>query len=291
MIQFATPGMETVLQTIWNDCFGDNDAYTRFIFDHLLRTDRILVHCNDKQIPHAMLCLQPFTLASSRGDVPGAYIFGVATSPAHQKQGLSTKLMEACHTHLAKNRFALSALVPATAELFQFYTKRGFETAFSIARDTFSADTLPHGRRNCVLIPARLDDLYALRERIYQTRSHFVRWDKEYLHYIGSECRTFGGEALKIGCCGELGYAVCYRDGTRVIIKELALADDLIPDALSALHQRFRAETYTLYLPADTLHLTNKVLPFAMVQWYDKKKQERLATARGEAAWIAHCLD
>lgn len=291
MIRPPDPCMEHALQSLWHTCFGDDMAYVRFIFSHLLRTDRCLVHCNSQRQPDAMLFFEPFTLICPGGNAPGAYIYGVATSPSAREQGISTRLLDACHRQLTQTGFVLSVLVPASESLFDFYAKRGYKTAFSIVKEVIPASAIPAERNSCVLVPARLELLHPLREQIYRSSCAFVRWTPEYLRYIDSECRTFGGEVLHILCGRKNGYAVCYRDGAQIIIKELAFDDELIPDALAALHRRFQAERYVLYLAQDVRRPANKVLPFAMVRWYDKKKQGQLSTACGKAPWITHVLD
>lgn len=290
MIQFATADMEPALKHIWNICFGDPADYVNFLFEHLLRPERVLVDTVGGK-PVAMLCIEPATLTMRAGNADAAYIFGVATLPEWQGGGRSTALLEQCHLHLAQDGFALSILVPAGERLFRFYGKRGYETAFEIAKLDLAAWEIPAAMQPCALSPVKLDDMNAVRAEIYADRAQFVRWSREYLSYIGGECTLLGGEVLRTLCDGESGYAVCYRQGSEVVVKELAVGDAQMNDVMAALHARFAAERYRFYLPADTPDTANKVLPFAMVRWYDKEKQNVLMPAVGRAGWIAHVLD
>lgn len=300
MIEYAAPGQLDALKVIWMDCFGDDKAYTDFIFEQLLRTERMLTYTDGEGEPLALLCIQPFVLATQRIDLPGAYLFGVATAPAFQGRGLSTALLTEANARLAGEGYALSALVPASESLSEFYAKRGYTPAFALQKRTLLASELPAAPDTCVLRPARLEELADLRDRHYADRALFVRWDNEYLGYIGKECSMLGGEVLAVHIAGAVpaqGYAVCYRAGDTVLVKELALPDAAMPAALAALHARFAAARYTLYLPADAAPTfgnaadANKVLPFAMVQWYDKENRSLLQAAGGQAPWLAHALD
>lgn len=290
MIQFATDAMQPDIKRIWAACFGDSAEYIDFLFDRLLRPEHILVDTVGGR-PVSMLCIEPLVLATRAGGIDAAYLFGVATLPEQQGSGRSTALLEECHRRLAGDGFALSILVPAGESLFRFYGSRGYETAFMVAKLDLAAGEIPPSITPCALLPAKLAELSAVRDEVYADRAQFVRWGRDYLAYIGDECALFGGEVLRTLCGGETGYAVCYRQDGEVVVKELAVSDAHMNDAMAALHARYGADRYRFYLPADTPNATNKVLPFAMVRWYDKVKQQTLVHTPGRPGWITHVLD
>lgn len=291
MIDFATGNQLPALQAIWRECFGDDAAYIDYLFTHLLLPERILVRSDGEGRPLSMLCIEPFTLATGMGNSPGAYLFGIATRPDRQGNGYSTELLQECHRRLRAQGIGLSVLVPAESGLFSFYGERGYETAFYAVKASVTPDRIPAPKWRTVLLPASANRFADLRDTAYRGRSQLVRWSRDYLAYVWGECRMSGGEVLRIGCAGETGYAVCYRHGNQVAVKELALPDDLLGDALAALHARYGAARYTVYLPSDAELPAKNILPFAMVQWYDKKKREQVRLAAGKAPWIAHVLD
>lgn len=291
MIGFADKNMIPALKNIWMTCFGDPLAYTDFLFDRLLRLNWVLVAKDAHKTPVSMLCMQPFTLVTSKGQLRGAYIFGVATHPEARGKGHSSALLEASERHLAREGIALSALVPAGERLFDFYAKRGYSTAFSIVKATYLAAQIPPGQHTCVLLPGNLDQLEELRNQTYGQRAMFVRWERQYLAFIDAECRLLGGEIVRIACLDAVGYAVCYRNGNVVTIKELAMPAERMPDVLAALHARYQAAAYHVYLPANQAENGYKVLPFAMIQWYDNNMKTSLGSIPADATWIAHVLD
>lgn len=288
-MDFAVSDMIPHLKAMWRACFGDNTVYTDFIFSRLITPEKILVHFDGQGKPAAMLCLQPFELVAGQEQVDAAYIYGVCTLPEHQGKGMSTALMEEAHCRLAAAGCAASALVPANEGLFGFYGNRGYETAFLIKKVRWEARNIPLASRSCSLTAASLGELYELREQQFGGCVPFVRWDRGYLEYIGDECALLGGEVLRVD---DDGYAVCYPLADTLLVKELAVPDNRVTDVVAALHARFDKKEYLCYLRPDSgVACPNKVLPFAMIKWYDKENRIRQGLSGGRAAYISHVLD
>jgi len=294
MIRFATPDMLPALRELWMTCFGDDVRYVRFAFHTLIRPRDMLVSLNQDSAPTAMLCMREAGLrAPGLQETRCAYIYGVATLPDYRGKGLSTVLLEGAHRYLTERGVAASVLVPASEQLFDFYGKRGYESAFSIKKVNVSAVDVPPPPRPCALAPSALDKLEEPRARCFADSRLLVRWKRDYLAGIDAECRLAGGEVLRFTCVGQSGYAVCYRMRARVVVKELAGAEgSVLESVLAALHARFRAEAYTVYLRADKqAEFSNTVLPFAMIRWYDSTMKTHTMLKNGAPAYIAHVLD
>jgi hypothetical protein len=278
--------MIPALKRIWTACFGDEGGYTDYIFGRLLTPEQILVASEGGE-PVSMACMNPFTLGAQCGDAEGVYLYGVATPPEQQSKGHSTMLLAECHRILAAQNKALSVLVPASESLFGFYGARGYKPFTSIQKATYRKGQLA-SPRGCVISPLDRDKIAAMRDKAYANRA-CIRWGERYLRYIVDECRMLGGDALALSFGDESGYAICYPSGDRIVVKELAVADHLLPDAAAAILDHFAREECLVYLPPDAEALTsNKVLPFAMVRWYDREKQKRM---KGGSPYIAHVLD
>lgn len=290
MTGFATAESYPALRDLWAQCFGDDQKYVDFIFRRLLSPENILTAVEDGA-PRAMLCLQPFTLSAPGGEADACYIFGVATHPEYRGRGLSTSLLEEAHCQITGRGMALSALVPSGEELFGFYGKRGYQTAFEMRKIVYRAEELKENPKPCKLSPVAFGAIATLRNSFYADRP-FARWDVDYLRYIGGECRMLGGDVLMLSVMAHTGFAVCYPAGDAIVIKELAMPPNLLDDAVAALHAHYGAKSYLVCLPADIeASHPNQVLPFAMVRWYDKGKQELLGDPSGKSPFIAHVLD
>jgi GNAT superfamily N-acetyltransferase len=287
-ITIATLPMIPTLKQIWMACFGGGEGYTDYIFAGLIPPERILAMTGEGGEPVAMLCLQPFTYRCGMRTANGEYIYGVATAPEHQGKGYSTALLEECHRLLAARGTALSVLVPASESLFGFYGARGYMPFASVKQASYHKDNLT-AVTPCEAAPADIGELTAIRDS-FCGEQPFVCWGEDYMRYIGSECRQFGGDVLSLSFGDKSGYAICYPADGRVIVKELVIAEDLLDHTAATLLSRFSKEECLVYLPASTtVSGPNKVLPYAMVRWYDIQKQLLFADC-GEA-YIANVLD
>ena len=298
MVQTATPDMIPELKQLWRVCFGDSAAGTEFVFDNLLRPQRILVQTDESDLPVAMLCWHPLTFSTPKGCFDGAYIFGVGTAPNHRGQGISTALLEKAENILREQDMRLSCLVPASENLFDFYAQRGYQTQLYYKLLQVSAEQMPVAALGGELVCANLEDFVEARYQgsTLADSSLLGIWDAEYLRYTGAECRFYGGEVLRFTSFEEesMNYAACYPDGKGgILVKEVLLFDseDLEP-LLAALHRHFGAKSYSLRLPTD-FALEDKwetqTLPFAMTKWY--YKEDTIAAAAGGAPWFAFGLD
>lgn len=298
MIVTASENHLPDLKSIWIKCFEDDRQYTDYIFGQLIDLSNVLIYTDGEDNPIAMMLIEPFELVTKLGDFRAAYIYGVATLPEHQGKGLSTALLDEAHVRLSEDGFSLSALVPASQSLTQFYGKRGYEPAFDIQMLELSGHQIPLGDSSCVLKSAKLEELSQLRDEVYKNCTMYAKWNTHYLKYIGSECKMLGGEVVAIYNEAETakptGYAVCYRSENHFVIKELAIAEKYVTSAIQSIHARFCLDKYTVYLPSDSLTELDgvkKLLPFAMVRWYDKEKQIQMQGLSGQTSWLTHALD
>lgn len=281
------------------NCFGDNEQYTNFLFDRLLRLDDILIYEQDNNIA-AMLCLQPFTLVTPHDSAPGAYVFGVATMPQWRKKGFSTELLLEAERQLAERKTVLTALVPAGETLFHFYENRGYETIFSICRAVLSDSQIPVSNRKFFLLETRLNQLTQQRNRFFSGQKCFVQWSERYLDYIDSEVRALGGGTFSI--LEDLnnneikGFVVCYPYKNALIIKEVAVHPSCLNDLIATLHEKFQASEYRFQLPAGMpTTFSSDVTPFGMIKWLNKDRQLQIESKEKESdiqpAYMTHVLD
>jgi predicted GNAT family acetyltransferase len=237
----------------------------------------------------SMLCFEPFDLAiSGREAKPrGAYIFGVATSPEHRGRGAATALMDFAHARLSDMGFALSALVPADEELFDFYTKRGYEL-FTVSRYADLSAEYFIKTAACKLEPITAVELSVLRERYFSSETRgLVRWDTAYLDGMIRYFGLIGGGIAALELCGERGYAAFYPHGDALRVKELGIPQELAEEALAALAWHYRPERLHIWLPKGfSSSFNTSGLPYSMVRWYDKVYREA-----GVQSHIALALD
>lgn len=118
------------LTALWQTCFGDTAAQIEAFWRALWPQIRVFA-AYDGKAPAAMLCALPAALVDEAGEsFPAVYLYAVCTAPQHRCRGLCAGLMAYAEDCLKKDGVRFSTLVPSGAELFGFYQKLGYKTAF-----------------------------------------------------------------------------------------------------------------------------------------------------------------
>jgi len=68
------------MMRLWQDTFGDSDAFVRLFFTRVYRPQNALTLSRDGHLA-AMLHIVPYRLRMGRRTLPAAYICGVSTRP------------------------------------------------------------------------------------------------------------------------------------------------------------------------------------------------------------------
>lgn len=286
------PQMLPQLKSLWMRCFGDGGDYTELVFSGLIRAENALV-AEEEGLVRAMLFTEPFDFAYVGGQVRGAYIYGVATDPAVQGQGISTALLEYAHKILSGRGFACSALVPATTSLHRFYEKRGYEPFTSLRKLKVMGTEIAPVQEPVALCSELLENCTELRDSCFRPGG-FVRWGREYLAFNQRQYASFGGGTLR----WDKGYLTWYRDSEVVFLKEFGAAAAELPVVLPELHSMLQAQEYRICLQSGALHspaeysfsYTQTLLPYSMIKWYDVSRQKTTAMDKG-SAYLAFALD
>lgn len=115
------------LTQLWQQAFQETETQAVFALEEFAQLQHVYLQRNGEKIT-AMACAVPVTLKGKKG----AYLYGVATEESGRNQGIMTAFLQELHTQLAENGCHFSVLIPASKQLFDFYTKRGYRTAFML---------------------------------------------------------------------------------------------------------------------------------------------------------------
>ena len=266
MIRFATYHDIPALGHIRKICFGESDAYSAFYFAAKFTEQNTLVYVAQNK-PVASLTLLDAEVVTVERVFSIAYIYSVATLPEWRGRGVAAALSQYADEHLQERGVEASLLVPATAELFDYYAKLGYETKFFIEKQ----EAVGLSNASEILLQLRnlkADDYFRLRKEAYSAGNYYVQWDKHALDFAIQECRYDGGVAWYMRIKETEGFLLAYptKDDT-IIIKESWLSDDLYPSALHLLQQTFgKQQRFIFYRQplADSATAT----PFAMIKYY-----------------------
>lgn len=109
------------LKMLWQEAFGDTDAFIDLFFTSAFSPARcLIVRLGDA------LAAAAYWFDCSYGTCKAAYIYAVATAKAHQGKGCCRALMDAIADELRKEGYACAILVPGDASLSRMYSAMGY---------------------------------------------------------------------------------------------------------------------------------------------------------------------
>lgn len=121
---------ERACKALWQECFGDEDAFVdRFLIDYF-RPARLHVRREGERWA-AMLHAIPFTSEAGRT----LYIYGVATAPERRRQGLAAELLAEAIGRARTEGFDAVALIPADEHVQRYYARFGFAESRQVVFD------------------------------------------------------------------------------------------------------------------------------------------------------------
>ena len=113
------------LKQLWQEAFGDSDAFVGHFMDKYYTHERMLAIEEDGNLL-SMLHILPFTMdGKSIG-----YIYGVATALQKRGKGHATMLMKRAIEVARRKGYHALTTIPADAKLRRYYEKFGFSGAY-----------------------------------------------------------------------------------------------------------------------------------------------------------------
>lgn len=163
------------LRALWKTVFHDTDAFLDAFFQIAYSPDRCRYHAQDGQILSALYWFD----CQCEGRKL-AYIYAVATDPAHRGKGLASRLLNETHSHLQALGYSGAVLKPAEG-LFPFYERLGYRTSCYVNRFTAEAGAV------CAQIKALSPSEYACLRRTYLPKNGILQEGVtlEFLHTFG----------------------------------------------------------------------------------------------------------
>lgn len=167
------------LRRLWQEAFGDTDAFLDGFFSTAFAPDRCRCAVENGQVKAAL-----YWFSCESDGQPLAYIYAVATAKRFRGQGICRKLMEDTHNHLKSVGYAGALLVPGDSELRSMYRAMGYADMTGVKRFSCEAGApIPlesiDGAQYAALRRALLPPNPVLQEgenlRFLQTMAHFYR--------------------------------------------------------------------------------------------------------------------
>lgn len=224
----AHPTFEQIplLRQLWQQAFGDTDAFLDGFFATAFAPDRCLCIGDGAQMLSAAYWL-PVELEAGKG----AYIYAVATAENHRGKGLAHALMAAIHQQLREQGYVAAVLVPAKPGLEQFYGAMGYRLFGGI--HTFCA----LAKSPVVALQEIGGAEYAARRKAYLPAGAVVQ-EGDSMAFLESYARLYTGEDFVLAA---------YREENTLVGLELLGNAEKAPHILQALG----ATQGTFRIPGD----------------------------------------
>ena len=216
-IDFPAAGQLPALRQLWQQAFGDTDAFLDSFFATGFSPDCCRCITENSQLAAALYWFD----CKYRGN-PVAYLYAIATDEAFRGRGLCHALMENTHTHLASLGYAGAILVPAEKSLFGFYARMGYQNFSSILEFPCSAGERAETLRR---IPA---EEYARLRRALLPGDAVIQ-EGAALAFLDTYAAFYAGEALLLAAV---------PDGDNVFVPELLGDPGKAPGIVTALGKK-----------------------------------------------------
>ena len=183
-MNFEHPSPEHIPQLLqlWKAVFGEYDGFWELFLHTAFQPDHCRCITEQGQV---IAGLYWFDCSCSEDKI--AYVYAVATDPAHRGKGLCRKLMADVHSLLAEDGYDSVMLVPADAGLREMYRKLGYEDCTSVSEITCDPGVLPAGVRN-----VDIDEYAALRRKLLPEGG--VLQEGNNLTFLAAQTRLFAGK-------------------------------------------------------------------------------------------------
>lgn len=185
--------METdALRTLWTECFGNEENWIDVFFQTAFDPTHVCCLTRRGQLAAALCWMDTYCQGRKL-----AYLYAIATTPAHRRQGLCRELMGKTHDHLARQGYAGAILVPGDEGLRQMYGKMNYVNFGGIRRFCAEAgEPIPIRR----LSPEE----YAALRREYLPAGGVMQ-ENGAMEFLASAAELYVGADFLLAMAGDVG--------------------------------------------------------------------------------------
>ena len=137
ILNYVPPEWVPALKRLWKAAFGDDDAFLDRFFSTAFAPERCRCIVEAGEVRAAL-----YWFDASCSDQKFAYLYAIATDPAHRNRGLCRQLVENTKEALKARGYAGLLLVPQEEALSQLYERMGFTPCTTVS-EFWCAPELP----------------------------------------------------------------------------------------------------------------------------------------------------
>ncbi|MDR1409059.1 MAG: GNAT family N-acetyltransferase [Oscillospiraceae bacterium] len=243
-----------VLQDLYAAAFGALEWESELFFSMRFVPEDTLVFRRDGKIL-AALYLWYGELVCAGQRYPTDYIYAAATYPDARRQGIMTRLIEAATELSLKRDRRFLTLYPANENLYAYYAKKGFITAFyckelTLKRDMLSLIADKHATAPPITNCPSADMLYTLRETLF-ARADGFSWNAAALNYAIAYLKD-EGQLIAVEQGGSLcAYCFIKERGSNALLVESVVQPGAFPALAAEILRVSSAGSFRFILPPD----------------------------------------
>ena len=129
--QYGKKFLKDSIIEIWKLCFPyDTEEFRTLYFEKVYQDDEVLILLEDNRVI-ASLQMIPYQIKFGDKSYPAAYISGAMTHPDFQGKGYMEKLLNHAFEEMKRKKIPITFLIPQNDQLFDFYSKFGYQKAFT----------------------------------------------------------------------------------------------------------------------------------------------------------------
>ncbi len=194
---------------LWVKCFGDTREYVEFFLDNCPGYVCVEYLVEDK------LVSQLFLLEGELASEKCKYLYAACTHKDFRRQGIMEELIEFTKKYCADEKYSAIFLVPASENLYTYYSKFGFVASFLkkefVIKNKF--ETLSESSE------VDIDTAIEIKKQLLEKINCFSFTD-EVMKYTVKEHIFNGGKVYANSFEGNKFAAFYYRNGSDIVIKE-----------------------------------------------------------------------
>ncbi len=220
VIEFSNGNDKEELYSLWQRVFGDSREFLDKFFSVLYKEENTVV-CRDNGKVVSMLYLIPADIIVNNVSFKSCYIYAAATDENYRKQGIMSRLLDFSKECSQKENIDFLFLHPASNELYNYYEKNGFSTAFY--------------KRNAEVTRNVL-------EKTYSGNYNYVRWN-----YDAVKFNSFMSDGEAFNC--EHGYADIHRKNGEIIVENFCA--ESVQKLLLSVMDEYGKDSLSVSIPSE----------------------------------------
>ncbi len=259
------------LKVIFQECFGESPENTNVYFEHLIDYSNAYVAKDGDNIC-ASLYLLPSTICLDKIEYKSNYLFGAGTLPQYRKKGIMENLINVSLDIALKDGDKFSALLPASQNLYGYYSKFDYIKTYKCKVITLKYEDLQklkvENSKNIVKNMTIFDNISNLRFNIVSRVNGSMNFNKTHLQAVDNIFKLYNGKLAVF----DMGYVAYYKDSNKIFIQEIICRDENFKDLICSFSRYVKSSEYVLRVPIqynDELLENSRILDFGMIKLLD----------------------